>query len=111
MGDLPFFEQWCKDAFGPDFTHENMENLIEASNIEYGGITPEVDNVVYVHGTIDPWHAMGVLEDLSESTTAILITGTSHKADMFSDSAGDLPALREARRKIGELVAKWVQAE
>ena len=37
---------------------------------EYGGFTPDISNVVFVHGSVDPWHAMGVLEDLSESAQA-----------------------------------------
>merc|ERR1719242_2978591 len=51
--DLGFFEQWCQDAFGPDFTHEVLEKNVYGSNIEYGGMNPDVDNVVFVHGTID----------------------------------------------------------
>merc|ERR1711970_944639 len=58
---LDFFEQWCQDAFGAQFTHEMMEKSVAASNIEYGGYEPSVNNVVFVHGSIDPWHAMGVL--------------------------------------------------
>ena len=75
----------------------------------YGGFTPDVKNVVFVHGTIDPWHAMGVLEDLSTTATSILIEGTSHCNDMYSDRSTDLPQLTAARTKIGELVAQWVQ--
>ena len=37
---LEFFEQWCQDAFGPEFTHNMLENSIAASNIEYGGFEP-----------------------------------------------------------------------
>merc|ERR1719370_1886660 len=67
-GSLPldFFERWCKDAFGEDFTHEMLANNVANTNIEYGGFQPSVSNVVFVHGSIDPWHAMGVLEDLNE---------------------------------------------
>merc|ERR1711872_825561 len=105
---LDFFEQWCQDAFGADFTHERMQSLIEASNEEYGGLNPDVSNVVYVHGTIDPWHAMGILDDISDSATAILITGTSHCNDMYDDRPGqDLPELVEARKQVGQLVAQW----
>ena len=62
---LEFFEQWCSDAFGADLTHELLERAVAASNVEYGGFTPAVTNVMFVHGSVDPWHAMGVLSDLS----------------------------------------------
>jgi len=109
--DLGFFERWCQDAFGDYFTHGRMEKNVEASNIEYGGITPDVHNVAFVHGTMDPWHAMGVLEDLSEDAVSILIPGTSHCADMYGDSEGDSGELVRARRRIGELVAHWLQGK
>merc|ERR1712002_375010 len=99
--DLGFFERWCQDAFGDYFTHERMKKNVEASNIEYGGITPDVRNVVFVHGTVDPWHAMGVLQNLSEDAVSILIPGTSHCADMYGDSEEDSVELVRARRRIG----------
>merc|ERR1712183_204161 len=107
--DLGFFEQWYQDAFGPSFTHEMLEKNVYGSNIEYGGDHPDVDNVVFVHGTIDPWHAMGVLEDISADAPAIFINGTSHCNDMYGDRSTDSEALTEARLRIGELVAQWVQ--
>merc|ERR1711887_70967 len=106
---LDFFEQWCQDAFGDQFTHEMMEKSVAASNIEYGGYEPSVNNVVFVHGSIDPWHAMGVLEDLHEGAPSIYITGTSHCADMYADAASDPEELTAARIKIGGLVKSWVQ--
>merc|ERR1711962_718096 len=109
--DLGFFERWCQDAFGDYFTHERMEKNVEASNIEYGGITPDVHNVVFVQGTVDPWHAMGVLDDLREDAVSIVITGTSHCADMYGDKEKDSQDLVMARKRIGELVAHCVQQQ
>merc|ERR1719317_1031584 len=106
---LDFFEQWCQDAFGAQFTHEMMEKSVAASNIEYGGYEPSVNNVVFVHGSIDPWHAMGVLEDLHEGAPSIYITGTSHCADMYADSSSDPEELTAARIRIGKLVHGWVE--
>jgi hypothetical protein len=31
----------------------------------YGGKDIHVNNVVFVHGSFDPWHALGVTKDLS----------------------------------------------
>merc|ERR1712002_205565 len=105
--NLEFFERWCQDAFGATFTHDVLEKNVMDSNILYGGINPDVRNVVFVHGTIDPWHAMGVLEDLSAEATSIVITGTSHCNDMYGDSSGDSEDLKVARERIGELVTGW----
>merc|ERR1712215_196349 len=107
---LDFFEQWCQDAFGDQFTHEMMEKSVAASNIEYGGYEPSVNNVVFVHGSIDPWHAMGVLEDLHEGAPSIYITGTSHCADMYEAKESDPEELTAARIRIGNLVQSWVES-
>merc|ERR1712179_17 len=107
---LEFSEQTCRDVFGElDFGHENMEKYVATSNIEYGGFEPSVNNVVFVHGSIDPWHAMGVLEDLHEAAPSIYITGTSHCADMYGDSSSDPEELTAARIRIGQLVQGWVE--
>jgi len=106
--DLPLFESWCRDAYGDNFSHNLLELLVAATNVEYGSDQPEVTNVVFVHGTVDPWHAMGVLEDLNEDAPAIVVTGTSHCADMYPDDPSDPEEMLEARKKIGELVAKWI---
>ena len=95
--------------FGPKFSGELVEEGVMASNIEYGGLEVSVSNVVFVHGSIDPWHAMGVLESRSESTPAILISGAAHCANMYPDSEEDCQELREARHKIGALIHQWIE--
>ena len=107
--DLEFFVSWCSLAF-PEakIDKEALEEFMIATNAEYGGFTPDINNVVYVHGSVDPWHAMGVLEDLSESAPAIFIPGTSHCADMYDDTLDDPIELLAARQQIMELVAKWL---
>ena len=105
---MDFFERWCMDAFGEDFNHEMLANNVANTNIEYGGFQPSVSNVVFVHGSIDPWHAMGVLEDLNESAPSIYIPGTSHCADMYPDTPSDPEELTAARLRIGELVNTWI---
>ena len=105
---MEFFEQWCADAFGAEFTHDMLQRSIDQTNVEYGGFTPSLSNVVFVHGSVDPWHAMGVLESLNDDAPAIYITGTSHCADMYPDVETDPEGLTLAREMIGEEITKWV---
>ena len=65
----------CNDFFGNLFTLDYIEELVQGSNDFYGGINLNVQNVVFVHGSIDPWHAMGRLTDLNENSPAIVIPG------------------------------------
>ena len=48
---------------------------MEETNAMYGGKNIDVDNVVFVHGSIDPWHAMGRLTDVNENSPAFVING------------------------------------
>ena len=86
-----------------------LEKSMATTNIEYGGFKPSVTNVVFVHGSLDPWHAMGVLEDLNKDAPVIYINGTTHCQDMSDDSEYDSKELIAARVEIGRLVKKWVQ--
>ena len=107
---LEHFQQTCRNVFGQrEFSHEeNKKKYIAATNIEYGCFKPIVNNIVFVHGSIDPWHPMGVLEDLHQGATSIYIPGTSHCADMDSDKLSDPEELKAARVKIGQLIKGWV---
>ena len=106
--NLDFFEAWCQQAYGEAFTHAKLEQEMMDTNTEYGGFNPDVHNVVFVHGSIDPWHAMGVLEDLSDTAVAIYINGTSHCADMYSNEPTDSEDLLAAREMIKEIVLNWI---
>ena len=98
----------CSDAFGSDLNEYLTQRGIDQTNIEYGGFTPSVSNVVFVHGTIDPWHAMGITESLSDDAPAILINGTSHCADMHAPETTDPEGLTQARQFIGQEIRKWI---
>ena len=109
MLNLEYFKSWCQKAFSEhEWTSAGFEQEMIDTNTEYGGFSPAVTNVVFVHGSIDPWHAMGVLEDVNEAAPAIFIPGTSHCADMYSDAAGDPEELLAARVRIQELVYQWI---
>ena len=41
--------------------------VLQATNTEYGGQDVDLTNVVFVHGSIDPWHAMGITNSSSQS--------------------------------------------
>ena len=65
----------CTDVFGPKFNKELLESGIQQTLQEYGGLDISVSNVVFVHGSLDPWHALGILEDKTPSSPAIVING------------------------------------
>jgi len=106
---VKFFEKMCHDIFGRKFSPDLLEKGIKETNTEYGGIQPRVSNVVFVHGSGDPWHRVGRTNNLSEDSPAILIPGTAHCANMYPASQGDPPQLVDARNRIGGLISKWIR--
>ncbi len=80
---------------------------MDVTNDFYGAKNPDVDHVVFVHGSVDPWHQVGIYEsDLNADAPAIYIEGSSHCADMYEDGDSGVPQspqLTDARAEI-----RWV---
>lgn len=112
MLDLDFFKSWCRKAFSEvEWSDADFDEFMMNSNTEYGGFTPNVKNVVFVHGSVDPWHPMGVLEDLNDNAPALFINGTSHCADMYDDKPGDSQDLLDAKDRVRDLVKTWLNGK
>ncbi len=106
---VEFWERQCKDVFGSKFDLKLLQRGIDRSNWMYGAKEINVTNVVFVQGSIDPWHAMGVTQDLNEDAKAIYISGTAHCANMYPAQPDDLPQLAQARKTIQDTIAKWLK--
>lgn len=61
--------------FGEAFTPELLERGVQRSNTEYGGLSYSAERVVFVHGSVDPWHALGITDSHGPRTPAIYIEG------------------------------------
>ncbi|XP_049827751.1 putative serine protease K12H4.7 [Schistocerca gregaria] len=105
---LSYFTDMCALLYGSEYTAERVEEGVTNANLLYGGRNPDVTNVAFVNGGLDPWHALGVLEDINESSPAIIIEYQSHCSDLYSPSLLDIPQLTAARERIAELVAQWI---
>ncbi len=110
MSPLELSEQYCRDAYGDVYTHDYLQGLMDETNAHYGSTQPEgVTRVAYVHGSVDPWHPMGIYQsDLNDDAPAIYIEGASHCADMYDTATITSPELEEARAEIRSLVAEWI---
>ena len=98
----------CSDVFGPKFDLDLLKRGIQLTNTEYGGLKTSVSKVVFVQGSLDPWHALGITEDLSPSAPAILIEGTAHCANLYPPAEDDPQQLKDARLAIGKLIGIWI---
>lgn len=117
-----------------DFRFQNLgdiEDKVQHTNVLYGGFQPDVTNVYFTHGSIDPWHHMGVLDDLNHHSPATVIpglnsniyfllrtyngrvsdiSGISHCRDLGSiNYEKDSKALINSKVTIRNLVKKWLK--
>ncbi|KFB43595.1 AGAP001240-PA-like protein [Anopheles sinensis] len=105
---VDLFVELCKDLYDGFFDKTRMEENVERVNVLYGGWNPEVTNVFFTHGHLDPWRAMGIQEDLNDQSPAVVIPGVAHCADLSSLSPRDSEEMRAVKEKILELVKKWL---
>lgn len=104
-----FFIQQCQDIYGEKFNLELLKEGVKRTNTLYGGKDLKVTRVVFPNGSIDPWHALGITDDLSPEATAIFINGTAHCANMYPEKADDPPQLLHAREQVFNHIQKWLQ--
>eukprot|EP01116_Phalansterium_solitarium_P001757 TRINITY_DN11572_c0_g1_i1.p2 TRINITY_DN11572_c0_g1~~TRINITY_DN11572_c0_g1_i1.p2 ORF type:complete len:487 (-),score=200.13 TRINITY_DN11572_c0_g1_i1:218-1642(-) len=101
---LSYYTGICTDLFG--FTGLPQ---INETNAYYGGNNPRgATRIVFVNGSIDPWHALGITKNLTESLTAVFITGTAHCANMFPATPHDPPGLAIAQQQISQQIGEWL---
>lgn len=54
-----------------------MEEAIDHANMVYGGTDLQATRVIYVHGSIDAWQALGITKTKIPESPAIFIKGES----------------------------------
>ena len=70
-----FSIQQCIDIFGSKFNTDLIQRGIRRTNTNYGALGIKITKVVFPNGSIDPWHALGVIKDLGPDARAIYING------------------------------------
>lgn len=57
------------------FNSEELYAAVKRTNMMYGELNIQESRVIYVHGSVDPWHALGITQTKLENTVAIYIKG------------------------------------
>ena len=106
---LSSFTDVCSLVF--NISTDAINKSIAQTNAYYGGknIPKKTTNIVFPNGSIDPWHALGITQSISESLPAIYINGTAHCANMYPPSSDDPQGLTDARAEITKLVGMWLK--
>jgi len=94
---LDYFLNMCKDVYGID--PSLPAKSVNYTNDYYGSRDVRSSRIVFVNGSVDPWHALGIVTDTRtpKDMPVHYITGTAHCADLYAPSRDDLPDLTAAR--------------
>ena len=79
----------------------------------FGGHIPEKDfmkasNIIFSNGELDPWHAGGVLTNVSKQTVSLYIENSAHHLDLRLPNPADPLSLTIARQTEIEWIAKFI---
>lgn len=132
--------QWCTEMVQPftqgtkedmffcpkaeNCSHWNFEAEAEQCQRQWN-VTPRKDwariglasknlhmatNIVFSNGRLDPWHGGGVLQNISDSVVAVIITNGAHHIDlMFTDPEDEkYPDIIAARELELAHIRRWV---
>jgi len=102
---LSYYTDMCTVAFGFEFLPDT-----NSTNAYYGGKNPKgATNILFVNGSLDPWHALSVVKDIDNTLKAIYIEGTAHCANMLPATAADPPGLAKAQAQISNHIGMWLK--
>ncbi|XP_067667455.1 putative serine protease K12H4.7 isoform X1 [Haliotis asinina] len=100
----------CQAYFGPTFNATLLARGVQQMWMDYGRLGIQATNVVYTHGSYDPWHKYGLSTDPNPQSPVIIIQGVGHVADLFKSSQKDNIHLKQARNLIRRLIGQWIQS-
>ncbi|CAD7093607.1 unnamed protein product [Hermetia illucens] len=103
---VELYTKLCHDVYDMQFSAESIEDNVQQTNIDFGALKPGVNNVYFTHGSLDPWHAMGLL---CEGECGTVIPMYAHCKDLASSSSADTEEMSAAKSTIFKLVKKWVE--
>lgn len=78
--------------------------------MNFGGLRPNVSDVIYSTMGLNPYRKLAIVEDLNESTLARLLVGEggrSNELDSISDS--DSVQMRELKQLVSDSMIRWAK--
>jgi dipeptidyl-peptidase-2 len=75
----------------------------------WGKDIKSASNIVFSNGLLDPWCRGGMLHNVSESLTAILIEGGAHHLDLRGSNPADPPSVIAARQLEKYYISQWIK--
>ncbi|KAJ0182820.1 hypothetical protein K1T71_002189 [Dendrolimus kikuchii] len=85
------------------YPNENM------ARIQYGGNMLEAaSNIVFSNGLMDPWAGGGILNTVSQTIKAVIITEGAHHLDLMPSNPADPESVQIARQGHKDNISGWI---
>lgn len=98
----------CQTVF--KINPEDVPKNVRFTNDYYGSNNTQQSKIIFVNGSIDPWHWLSILKNEPVfDIYGVYIEGTAHCANMLPEEESDPVALKMARKEISSLVSKFLQ--
>ncbi|GKT24822.1 Peptidase S28 like protein [Aduncisulcus paluster] len=106
--DIDYFKSMCYDLFAQSGETEVIPDTT-FTNFYYGSDRPHGTNIIFPNGTVDPWHALGVTDDVSPEEPHFMIPDGSHCSDLYAEADTDPVALSQIRFEETNLMKSWIK--
>lgn len=103
-----YYTKYCADIFGSYLTNATIHDMVDRTNVMFGGWNSQVTNVYFVNGWVDPWRMVGIQEDLNPSSPADVVYGASHCMDLYETSPRDSEEMLEVKQRVVDLIRIWL---
>jgi len=112
--DLAYYEQGCKQAFGPSVP---MHAAVERINADYLAQSINIPRVVYANGKVDPWRRLSVsaAPDAPEPTRPVdalepqlVILDGHHCWDLYSLWDKSSESMKDVEATIDRTIVQWL---
>jgi hypothetical protein len=104
---IDFFVEACSRVFGELYTLERMQDNINQYNMKFGGVTPMIDNAIFVNAARNPMSSLNVNESSDDVEVFNVSGGIYDFSDLQSISEYDNSEIREIKERIRAIIINW----
>ncbi|XP_001947565.2 putative serine protease K12H4.7 [Acyrthosiphon pisum] len=105
---LDYYTGMCRDVFGKSFNANSLNAAVRKTNMIHHDLKKKTSRIIYLHGTIDAWSTLGLIQPMTKHSVSIVIEGGSHCSDLYPSRSSDSPQLKKARKTVEFYLKKWL---
>ena len=105
---IDFWQDFCQRVYGIHIFPDTFR-----WNTRYAAKNMKATKIIFTNDSEDPWKHAGITKTYDKNLIHIEIVcdDCSHCIDLHADLPTDAPTLKEARKKITEIMKDWIHHE